>query len=944
MNGTVDDLKSRVAMLEQRLKQPAAAPRSDAAPVAAPLHANPAKPDPANAASPESMPAMKPQSPATVTSAQGPAPASPRAAPDAATARRQAPPRKPAEPTIPSSARDWLFQGNLVAKLGLLILFLGVSFLLKYASARVSVPVELRLAGVVLADLALLAWAWRIRLARPNISLPVQGTALAILMLTVFAAFRLLHLIPGSLAFVMLILITAATCLMAIMQNAQWLAIFGIVGGFATPILASSGGGSHIALFSYYALLNLAVLAIALLRSWRVLNLLGFGFTFVIGAAWGVLRYTPENYLSAQLFLILFFLFYVAIAFAYARKQAPALKHYVDGTLVFGTPILAFGLQSGLMRFESFGLAQSALALALFYAIAALALWERRGGTLKLLVESWMALAIVFGTLTIPFALDGRWTSAAWALEGTAILWVGIRQRQQLAWAFGMLVQLCAWLSFLGTVAYFDSPYALGNWQFVPAAVWDWHNASINLLGTPILGALLITGGAALSAWCLRQYGDARQVKLSGIVLCCAGLWYILIILPILAAWLMMCYQRISTGVASPQASLWWCAYGLLVAATGPALMTLARRLGWPSLLRGEMLNWSALAIASAGLLSTLYGDYRLPDAEAWLAWLALWLANEWLMRAGQRKDQELSAPLLQFLHTLRSATPWLMIWPVASILIARALQAGDPASAELLADAGWHASASWSRFLPAWLMMAALGWLMRRTRASAVIRADVATAPLWPVAPVAEFYRTVLIPLGCGWALLLVSVWNLTQNGAMAPLPYLPLINPLDLSNCYALLLALSCYRQLQAAQTPQQAIEHAVTMQRGQQALAMLAYGWFNLALLRAMAQYRGLPYEFDALFDSQFVQATLSLTWSVTALLCMRHAAAHANRPLWIGGAGLLGMVVLKLFLIDLSNVGGIERIVTFLGVGGLMILIGYLAPWPSEREPAPHARAA
>ena len=50
--------------------------------------------------------------------------------------------------------------------------------------------------------------------------------------------------------------------------------------------------------------------------------------------------------------------------------------------------------------------------------------------------------------------------------------------------------------------------------------------------------------------------------------------------------------------------------------------------------------------------------------------------------------------------------------------------------------------------------------------------------------------------------------------------------------------------------------------------------------------------------------------------------------------MAGAGLLVLVVAKLFLVDLSNVGGVERIISFLGVGALMLAIGYLAPFPSE----------
>jgi len=52
----------------------------------------------------------------------------------------------------------------------------------------------------------------------------------------------------------------------------------------------------------------------------------------------------------------------------------------------------------------------------------------------------------------------------------------------------------------------------------------------------------------------------------------------------------------------------------------------------------------------------------------------------------------------------------------------------------------------------------------------------------------------------------------------------------------------------------------------------------------------------------------------------------------QALWVIGAGLMGVVVAKLFLIDLSGIGTVERIVSFIGVGLLMLLVGYLSPVP------------
>ena len=917
-----------------------------------------------------------------------------------ALARPNRPPSEP--PAWLTAARNWLFEGNLVAKIGLLILFIGVSFLLKYAAARVTVPIELRLAGIVLADLAALAWAWRIRNSNKGVSLPLQGTCMAVLMLVVFGAFRIYHLIPGGMAFVMLFLLTLGTCLLAVLQNAQWLAIFGITGGFAAPILASTGQGSHIGLFSYYALLNAGVLAIALKRSWRALNLLGFAFTFAIGTAWGVLRYEPQFYLSVQGFLALFFLYYVGIAVAYAHREAPKLKSYVDGTLVFGTPMLAASLQFGLVKGFEFGMAYSALALGLFYAVLAISLARRRA-TYGLLVDAFTALAVVFGTLAIPMALDGRWTSAAWALEGAGIVWIGLRQRQPLAWGFGLLVQLGAWVSFIGSVSGLDPEAAmhsnlwlgflllaisacimamrfrshsseeglgrlqlLGTLFLAGSAIWlvggawtevilrtsgklqanllvasalgaavvmaligrrlawpmarglalgtqllaglvlafllalNWNVAPVSpdLFATPFLGSAMLLAGAVFSAWALKRHGSQYPPAWSNAVLAYAGVWWLLVIVPTIANWLLAHYEIATTGDFEPHSPLRASAYNLVVVATTPLFVKLAQRLSWPALRAAVLPAWLLFGMTTLGMLGALYSSITVPAGEVWFAYAALWLLSEWLMRGATLGK----APLV-ILHTLRSTGPWLMIWPVGAYWISRGLE-------------GSGADPAWANFLPAWLMMGGLAWVMRRVRANG-----------WPVKPVAEWYRDVLLPLGCGWSLLLVAVWNLGQDGAMAPLPYVPLANPLDLTSIFALLLSLAAYRMLQDKLSP-----YRPQLLAG---AALVAYAWFNLALLRTVSHYVGVPYRFDHLFASQFVQAMLSLVWSVTALLLMRFAARKQDRKLWIAGAVLLGVVVAKLFLVDLSNVGGVERIVSFLGVGALMVGIGYLAPYPSAR---------
>jgi uncharacterized membrane protein len=159
--------------------------------------------------------------------------------------------------------------------------------------------------------------------------------------------------------------------------------------------------------------------------------------------------YQPEMFDTVEPFLVAFFLLYVAIAILYARKQAPSLKHFVDGTIVFGVPLAAFGLQAGLMRGIEFGLAYSALAMAVMYVSLSAYLRRQEGERYALLAEAFLALGIVFGSAAIPLALDARWTSAAWALEGAAIVWIGVRQKRSLARAFGLLLEFLAGLAYI---------------------------------------------------------------------------------------------------------------------------------------------------------------------------------------------------------------------------------------------------------------------------------------------------------------------------------------------------------------------------------------------------------------------------------------------------------------------------------------------------------------
>ncbi|RML46174.1 hypothetical protein ALQ97_02945 [Pseudomonas savastanoi pv. glycinea] len=119
----------------------------------------------------------------------------------------------------------------------------------------------------------------------------------------------------------------------------------------------------------------------------------------------------------------------------------------------------------------------------------------------------------------------------------------------------------------------------------------------------------------------------------------------------------------------------------------------------------------------------------------------------------------------------------------------------------------------------------------------------------------------------------------------------------------------------------------------------------------VMRTAHHWAQVPWHTEALLESMRVQAGLSIVWTLMALALMIGGHMRSNRELWLGGAALIGVVVIKLFFVELSNRGGMERIVSFIGVGILLLVVGYFAPLPPKHsarevgeEPGPGPTAA
>lgn len=831
--------------------------------VAVARHAAAQMPDPAQ---PPIGPA--PMHPAAMTSTASPADMHTGQQPETAWSDR-----------IVTGLKNLLFSGNVPVKIGMLVLLFGVAAALKYSvdAGWLRAPMSVRLALIAAGGLVMVLWGWKDRVVRPVFGLSLQGGGIGIMLLTAFAAYRLYQLLPANLAFVLVLVLVAASAALAVLQNAAILAVLGFLGGYLAPILLSVNDNFRpVPLFCFYAILNLAVLGIAWVRNWRALNLMGFFFTFGMGWFWGVRYYRPELYASIQPFLILFFLFYVAITVLHTVRPQAARRGWVDVTLVFGTPLLAFPMQAALLVGNRMGLAWSAMALAVMY--AALTVWLLRRHRAELLGQCFGALAIGFATLSVPLASSARWTSAAWAVQGAALVWIGLRQNRLLARVAGLVLQVLAGLAYLfALLPNHTNGMDLHAGWFRDIGEWP-------LLNAHALCVLLLSLSAFFIAWMHDRYRRHPGWIWPAYVV--GSLW-----------WAQGGLREVEVHRERVSALLGMSSMSigealLLLAAFTLLLLALVRRFsGW------ARLGWNVLISLMLGLplamLLSVFGYNALQDglvALLWPLWFGIGLMALFLLREPEQRG--LGIGHIAWVGTLA--------WVYGMAL--RDLQV--PLGAD------WRHTLT---FLPL-IVLVGLAW--RRPAIGAFPLAD-------RFAGYARYgFWIAGVVLALGW------LDGLQLAGDVHPLPFLPLLNPVELLQLIGLIVAVRVlYPRFGVQILPWLGIAALLSL---------------SMAGLRAVHQYTGLPWSV-LILNHGISQTVLTVLWAVAGVFAWVMGSRRQVWALWLIGAVLMGLVLGKLILVDRLYTGNITGIVSFIAVGLLLVLVGRIAPTPPRHSAAAREEA-
>jgi len=326
-------------------------------------------------------------------------------------------------------------------RIGILAVLIAVAWFLKMAFDNHWIgPLGRVLIGLV-AGAAIIAWSERFQSKGfTAFAYSLKAVGSGVLYLSLWASFSVFHLVPASVAFGAMILVTAFNGFMAWAQDAELLALYAIAGGLSTPLLLSTGENHEVTLLSYLVILDIAVLLLAALKPWSRLLFAAFVGTVVFVIGWWITFYSDSAFGVTAFFVGCFFLMF-AFAPLLVRVNSD------DGVAVSGWDALAgavmplanaaVGFTAFYALFDGRDAEWATPWLAVMFAAFYLALLQvkatgklRTGG--PVLSGLHLTLSVVFLTLAIPLKAKGHWLTIGWLAEGAALLWGAARLRSLL--------------------------------------------------------------------------------------------------------------------------------------------------------------------------------------------------------------------------------------------------------------------------------------------------------------------------------------------------------------------------------------------------------------------------------------------------------------------------------------------------------------------------------
>lgn len=320
---------------------------------------------------------------------------------------------------------------KVISIVGILLMMLGVGYGAKYAIENDLISAKIWIIAVYILGTALLLMALKLKSKYENFSAVLLSGAMAIYYFTTYFAFAQYDLIAREVAFSMMLIFTLFTVIAALRYDNQIIAHIGFVGAYAVPFLVRGNNENVVALFSFMAIVNVGILAVAIKKYWQSLLYSAFFLTWLIFAKWFLSTYNHSVDLNTAIsFVSIFFIIFYATILAYKLLHAKVFDGG-DISLIILNAVFAYSF--GLAILSNNNSTEDFLGLFTFlnglvHIIVNLAI-KRFKGYDKNMHYLTFGLALAFITIAIPVEFNGSWLALFWLAESAVLFWIGRTQK-----------------------------------------------------------------------------------------------------------------------------------------------------------------------------------------------------------------------------------------------------------------------------------------------------------------------------------------------------------------------------------------------------------------------------------------------------------------------------------------------------------------------------------
>ena len=354
---------------------------------------------------------------------------------------------------------------NLINKIGIAILVIGVAIGAKYSIENELISPLTRIILGYLAGIGLLAFGMKLKKKYENYSAVLVSGAIAIMYFITYAAYSFYGLFPQMMAFGLMVLFTGFTVVAAINYNRQVIAHIGLVGAYAVPFLLSEGSGKVAVLFTYMAIINVGILFIAFKKYWKALYYTSFGLSYLIYLLWFLTEYRTEEYFGIALtFVSVFFATFYIIFLAYKLLRKEQFEKD-DILLLLANSFIFYGVGYAVLFKHPTGehlLGLFTLLNAVIHFVVGFIIHRQKLADRNLFYLV-VGLVLVFITIAVPVQLDGNWVTLLWAGEAALLFWIGRSKQVPVYESLSYPLMVLAFFSILHDWTIFYGSYDLYN-------------------------------------------------------------------------------------------------------------------------------------------------------------------------------------------------------------------------------------------------------------------------------------------------------------------------------------------------------------------------------------------------------------------------------------------------------------------------------------------------